>query len=70
MQTYVTFAEKDSQKSLLMITNDKQKVVRDHPYFTSKYRGATHSICNLRFNVSSEIPDFFIVVQTMINILS
>ena len=53
-----------------MITNDKRKVVRDHPYFTSKYKGATHSICNLRFNVSSEIPDFFIVVQTMINILS
>ena len=25
--------------------------VRDHCYVTGKYRGAAHSICNLRFNV-------------------
>ena len=29
--------------------------VRDHCYFTGKYRDAAHSICNLRFNVPNEI---------------
>ena len=30
--------------------------VRDHCHFIGKYRGAAHSICNLRFNVPNEIP--------------
>ena len=30
--------------------------VRDHCLFTGKYRGAAHSICNLGFNLSKEIP--------------
>ena len=30
--------------------------VRDHCHFTSKCRGAAHSICNLRFNLPYEIP--------------
>ena len=29
---------------------------RDHCYYTGKYRGAAHSICNLKFNVPNEIP--------------
>ena len=29
--------------------------VRDHCHFTGKYRGAAHSICNLRFNVPNEV---------------
>ena len=33
--------------------------VRDHCYFTGKYRGSTHNICNLKFNVSNEIPVVF-----------
>ena len=37
---------------------DYQKV-RAHCHFTSKCRGAAHSICNLRFNVSNEIPLVF-----------
>ena len=32
---------------------------RDHFHFTRKYRGAAHSICNLRFNVLNEIPVVF-----------
>ena len=35
------------------------KKVRNHCYFTCKYRGAEHSIRNLRFNVSMEIPAVF-----------
>ena len=33
--------------------------VRDHSHCTGKYRGAAHSICNLRFNVPSKIPVVF-----------
>ena len=32
---------------------------RDHCYFTSKYRGAAHKICNLRFNVPNKIAVVF-----------
>ena len=33
--------------------------VGDHFHYTSKYRGAEHSICNLKFNVPNEIPVIF-----------
>ena len=36
----------------------KQKV-RDHCHYTGKYRGAAHSICNLRYKVKKEIPVVF-----------
>ena len=36
----------------------KQKV-RDHCHYTGKYRGAAHSICNLCYKVSREIPVVF-----------
>ena len=34
--------------------------VRDHCHYTGKYRDAAHSICNLKFNVSNEIPVVFL----------
>ena len=30
--------------------------VRDHCHYTGKFRGAVHSICNLRYKISQEIP--------------
>ena len=36
----------------------KQKV-RDHCHYTGKYRGAAHSICNLRYKITKEIPIVF-----------
>ena len=33
--------------------------LRDHGYFSGKYRVTAHSICNLRFNVLNEIPVVF-----------
>ena len=36
--------------------------VRDHRHYAGKYRGAAHSICNLKFNVPNEISVVFITV--------
>ena len=33
--------------------------VRDHCHYTGKCKGAAHIICNLKFNVPSEIPVLF-----------
>ena len=41
---------KDSQKKFAK--DKKYGKVRDHCHFTGKYRGAAHSICNLKFKVT------------------
>ena len=33
--------------------------VRDHCHYTEEYRGAAHSICNLKYNVPKGIPIVF-----------
>ena len=33
--------------------------VRHHCHYTVKYRGAAHSICNVKFNVPNETPVVF-----------
>ena len=33
--------------------------VRDHCHYTREYRGAVHSVCNLKYNVPKKIPIFF-----------
>ena len=43
--------------------------VRDHCHFAGKYRGATHSICNLNLMCLMKSLQFFITVQIMIIIL-
>ena len=35
------------------------KKVRDHDHYTGKFRGAAHSICNLRYSTPIDIPVFF-----------
>ena len=43
-------------------TDNKDKKyhkVRDHCHYTGKYRGAAHSICNLRYKIPKEIPVVF-----------
>ena len=37
----------------------KNYKVRDHCYYTGKYRGAAHNICNLRCKIPKEIPIVF-----------
>ena len=68
MQKYVIFVEKRIFKNLSKTINYRK--VRDHCHYTGKYRGAAHSICNLKFNVPNKIlMKFFITVQIMIIIL-
>ena len=48
------------KRFLKKFSNDKNhRKIRDHCHFTSKYRGTAHSIFNLRFNVTNEIPVVF-----------
>ena len=39
--------------------NKKYNKVRDHCYYTGKYRGTAHDICNLRYKISKETPVVF-----------
>ena len=39
--------------------NKNYRKVRDYCHYTGKYRGAAHSICNLKVNVPNEIPVVF-----------
>ena len=40
-------------------SDKKHHKVRDHCYYTGKYRGAAHNVCNLRYKVPKEIPVVF-----------
>ena len=39
--------------------NNKYCKVKYHSHYTGKYRGAAHSICNLRYKTPKEIPVVF-----------
>ena len=48
-QNSATFANK---KTVHKYTNDKKyQKVKDYCCYTDKYRGAAHSICNLRYRI-------------------
>ena len=48
------------KRFLKIFANDKNyQKVRDHCHFAGNYRGAAHSICNLRFHMPNEIPLVF-----------
>ena len=49
--------EKRILKKLSKIKNYRE--ARHHCHYTAKYRAAVHSICNLKFKVSNEIPVVF-----------
>ena len=50
--------------------------VRDDCHYAGKYRGAAHSICNLKFNMPNEIPvvfhngpnyDYYFIIKELAN---
>ena len=42
------------------VEKDKShQIIRDHYHFTVEYRDVAHNICNLKFNMSNEIPVIF-----------
>ena len=41
------------------LTDKKYRKVRDHCSYTGEYRGAAHSICNLKYSVPKKIPIVF-----------
>ena len=55
------------KKFLTYVKNDfstdddskKYQKVRDHCHYTREFRGAAHSICNLRYKTPKEIPVVF-----------
>ena len=52
------------KKEFITDENDKKAFklchkVRDHCRYTGKFRGAAHSICNLRYKIPKEIPVVF-----------
>ena len=65
------------KKILKKFANDKNYwKLRDHCHIPSKYRGATHSICDLRFNLPNEIPaalhngsnyDYHFIIKNLAN---
>ena len=56
MQKFVIFVKKIEDKH----PEDKKYCkFRDHSCFTGEYRGATHNICTLNYNVPKEIPIIF-----------
>ena len=41
------------------VKDKKYHKVRDHCHYTGEYRGAPHSICNLKYSVPKKIPTTF-----------
>ena len=56
--------KKKKKKKFSTDENDKNAFklyykVRDHFHYTGKFRGAAHSICNLRYRTPKQIPVVF-----------
>ena len=39
--------------------NKKYRKAKDHYHYTGKNKGTAHSICDLKYSVTKEIPVFF-----------
>ena len=52
----LTEEQKESYKNAKICYICKYRKVRDHIYFTGGYRGAAHSICNLKYSYLKIFP--------------
>ena len=57
MQKSVIFVKETFENKYLK--DKKYRKVRDHCHYTDEYRGAAHSICNLKYSVPKEVPLVF-----------
>ena len=55
MQKSVTFVKKNLKINILK-TQNIVKLLSRNSHDTGKYRGAAHSICNLKYSVTKKIP--------------
>ena len=53
---YDIYAKKSFTEIKMIKIKFNRKKVNDHCHYTGKYRGAVHSICNLKYKVPKEIP--------------
>ena len=53
--TYALFSTDKKNKNVFKLYHK----ARDHCHYTEKFKGAAHSICNLRYKTSKEIPVVF-----------
>ena len=52
---YVIYAKKNFIEIKMIKIKFNRKKVNNHCHYTGKYRGAVHSICNLKYKVPKEI---------------
>ena len=52
MEKFVIFVKKKKNENKY-VKDKKYNKIRDHCHFTGEYTGAVHSICNLKYSVTS-----------------
>ena len=57
MQKSVIFVERNLKINICK--TKKYYKVTDHCHYTGEYRGAAHSVCNLKYSVPKKIPIVF-----------
>ena len=59
MKNSAVYVKNSSVIMKTVLTKKQNCKVRDHCHFTGNYRGAAHSICNLKDKVPKDIPVVF-----------
>ena len=59
IKKFVTYVKKNFVNEENKKQFKKMQKVRDHCHYTGKYRGATHTNCNLKYKTTKKIPVVF-----------